>query len=160
MTWTTFQTGHYFGEKQNKIYEGIHSLHVIRICRSRYVCAFNLIFKMKKNNKISPPLFFDFHHSSLSFFLLFDDLNSRQSVYTCICISQLYNQFIPKYDLYKAGQVEGGGNSVEVLFDSVGSLVSMVGLSFLLLFFAIKCFKQCRCWTTFSRLLFFSFFWC
>lgn len=46
---------------------------------------------------------------------------------------QLYHQFIPKYDRYKAGQVEGGGNSVEVLFDSVGSLVSMVGLSSLLL---------------------------
>ncbi len=50
---------------------------------------------------------------------------------------QLYNQFIPKYDLYKAGQVEGGGNSVEVLFDSVGSLVSMVGLSSLLLPFLL-----------------------
>ncbi len=46
---------------------------------------------------------------------------------------QLYNQFIPKYDRYKAGQVESGGNSVEVLVDSVGSLDSMVGLSFLLL---------------------------
>lgn len=48
---------------------------------------------------------------------------------------QLYNQFIPKYDLYKAGQVEGGGNSVEVLLDSVGSLDSITGLSFLLLLF-------------------------
>jgi hypothetical protein len=47
---------------------------------------------------------------------------------------QLYNQFIPKYDLYKAGQVEGGGNSVEVLFDSVGSLDSMDGLSSLFFF--------------------------
>lgn len=74
--------------------------------------------------------FFSFSHR-LNLFSPSNDLNSRQSVsHRHMCVyTRLYHQFIPKYDLYKAGQVEAGGNSVEVLFDSVGSLVSMVGLS-------------------------------
>ncbi len=77
---------------------------------------------------------------------------------------QLYNQFIPKYDLYKAGQVETDGNSVEVLFDSVGSLVSMVGLSSLLLPFLLLNVlsnvdvEQCSLSTFFSSSVFFFFF--
>jgi hypothetical protein len=71
---------------------------------------------------------------------------------------QLYNQFIPKYDLYKAGQVEGGGNSVEVLVDSVGSLDSMVGLSFLLLFLRLNVLSNVDVEQHFLGFFFFLFF--
>jgi hypothetical protein len=116
---------------RNKQKNTKNSLHVIRICRSRYICVFNLIFKMKKQNKkIS---FFESHHSLLLFFYSMISIQDNQYTHAYV-YRQLYNQFIPKYDLYKAGQVEGGGNSVEVLFDSVGSLDSMDGLSSLFFF--------------------------
>lgn len=97
---------------------------------------FNSFSQIKKKSELEKVLFFVNDNSFPSLIIETSSLHRMISIqdnqYTSACVyTQLYHQFIPKYDLYKAGQVEGGGggNSVEVLFDSVGSLVSMVGLS-------------------------------
>ena len=41
---------------------------------------------------------------------------------------RLYHPCLPKYDLYKADQVEGDGITAEVLFVSAGSLDSIQGV--------------------------------